>query len=279
MASLVSCPCRSTGCACGQQVKHILNANAQAAQARAPAALIRVDRYAVSFTHDRLLKRRSACTYSTFGHPVRTSRIPCAVARSNRRKARKRLEHRFHHGIDAPTSVKNHDSRRWNHVQSSLIPFGARGSRADDRTTWAAHHHSRCHQPLEAFVPDAPSGRRGLVRTFFSVLGIPNTRVLSDRLGADRSLGRVSGWERRAQVPSDAFFARLHGVRARRSGRENACGADRTRARRTHHWRDRASRHRNRGARETLEQNKVGRRQARRAPPMLRPGATKPEPA
>ena len=45
---------------------------------------------------------------------------------------------------------------------------------------------------LEAFVPDAPRDRRGLARTFVSVLGIPNTSVLIDRLGADKSLRRVS---------------------------------------------------------------------------------------
>jgi hypothetical protein len=45
---------------------------------------------------------------------------------------------------------------------------------------------------LKAFFPDAPRDRRGLARTFVSVLGIPNTSVLIDRLGADKSLRRVS---------------------------------------------------------------------------------------
>jgi len=56
--------------ACGQQVKHILDADAQAAQARAPAALIRVDRYAVSFTHDKDPEAKISVyftKYSTFG--------------------------------------------------------------------------------------------------------------------------------------------------------------------------------------------------------------------
>jgi hypothetical protein len=61
---------------------------------------------------------------------------------------------------------------------------------------------------LEAFVPDAPRERRGLARTFVSVLGISNTSVLIDRLGADKSLRRARGWERRAQIPSEATFSR-----------------------------------------------------------------------
>jgi hypothetical protein len=70
---------------------------------------------------------------------------------------------------------------------------------------------------LEAFVPEAPRGagrppedRRGLARAFVAkaVLGIPTTSALIDRLGADKSLRRVCGWERRAQVPSEATFSR-----------------------------------------------------------------------
>jgi hypothetical protein len=61
---------------------------------------------------------------------------------------------------------------------------------------------------LEAFVPDAPRERRGLARTFVSVRGISNTSVLIDRLGADKSLRRACGWERRAQIPSEATFSR-----------------------------------------------------------------------
>jgi len=70
---------------------------------------------------------------------------------------------------------------------------------------------------LEAFVPEPPRGagrppedRRGLARAFVAkaMLGIPTTSALIDRLGADKSLRRVCGWERRAQVPSEATFSR-----------------------------------------------------------------------
>ena len=41
-----------------------------------------------------------------------------------------------------------------------------------------------------------------------AMLGIPTTSALIDRLDADKSLRRVCGWERRAQVPSEATFSR-----------------------------------------------------------------------
>jgi Transposase domain (DUF772)/Transposase DDE domain len=70
---------------------------------------------------------------------------------------------------------------------------------------------------LEAFVPDPPRApgrppedRRALARAFVAkaVLGIPTTRALIERLAVDNSLRRILGWERRAQVPSEATFSR-----------------------------------------------------------------------
>ncbi len=70
---------------------------------------------------------------------------------------------------------------------------------------------------LEAFVPDPPRGpgrppedRRALARAFVAkvVLGVPTTSALIERLAVDRSLRRILGWERRAQVPSEATFSR-----------------------------------------------------------------------
>jgi len=70
---------------------------------------------------------------------------------------------------------------------------------------------------LEAFVPDLPRApgrppedRRALARAFVAkaVLGIPTTRALIERLAVDNSLRRILGWERRAQVPSEATFSR-----------------------------------------------------------------------
>ena len=40
------------------------------------------------------------------------------------------------------------------------------------------------------------------------MLGVPTTRALIERLGVDKSLRRILGWERRSQVPSEATFSR-----------------------------------------------------------------------
>ena len=48
-----------------------------------------------------------------------------------------------------------------------------------------------------------------------AVLGIPTTSALIERLGVDRSLRRILGWERRSQVPSQATFSRAFAELAR----------------------------------------------------------------
>jgi hypothetical protein len=88
-------------------------------------------------------------------------------------------------------------------------PSRARPSQAQP-TNWAVRK--------EAFVPEAPRGtgrppedRRGLAHAFVAkaVPGIPTTSALIGRLGVDKSLRRVCGWERRAQVPSEGDYALL----------------------------------------------------------------------
>jgi hypothetical protein len=70
---------------------------------------------------------------------------------------------------------------------------------------------------LEAFVAPPPGGRGrapedrpAIARAFVAkaVLNLPTTVALLDRLHVDRSLRRICGWERRAQVPSEATFSR-----------------------------------------------------------------------
>ena len=70
---------------------------------------------------------------------------------------------------------------------------------------------------LDAFVAPPPGGRGrapedrpAIARAFVAkaVLNLPTTVALLDRLHVDRSLRRICGWERRAQLPSEATFSR-----------------------------------------------------------------------
>lgn len=53
---------------------------------------------------------------------------------------------------------------------------------------------------------DRPEIARAVVAK--TVLNLPTTAALIERLHVDRSLRRICGWERRAQVPSEATFSR-----------------------------------------------------------------------
>jgi hypothetical protein len=105
---------------------------------------------------------------------------------------------------------------RWNHIQSSLFPFMREEieplSEALGRLITILDVIG-----LEAFVPEPPRGpgrpledRRALARAFVAkvLLGVPTTSGLIERLEHDKSLRRILGWERRAQVPSEATFSR-----------------------------------------------------------------------
>lgn len=70
---------------------------------------------------------------------------------------------------------------------------------------------------LEAFVAPPsrgrgrpPDDRPAIARSFVakSVLTIPTTSALIERLQIDRALRRICGWERRSDVPSEATFSR-----------------------------------------------------------------------
>lgn len=70
---------------------------------------------------------------------------------------------------------------------------------------------------LEAFTPHwhgvpgrPPSERAALARAFVAkaVFNVPATRLLIDRLAADKTLRRLCGWERASAVPSEATFSR-----------------------------------------------------------------------
>ena len=70
---------------------------------------------------------------------------------------------------------------------------------------------------LEAFVPywhgvpgRPPAERAALARAFVAkaVLNLPTTRMLIERVEADKTLRRLCGWSRPSEVPSEATFSR-----------------------------------------------------------------------
>jgi hypothetical protein len=105
---------------------------------------------------------------------------------------------------------------RWSHIQSSLFPWLR--EEVEPMTELLGRLVLILDViGLEAFVPEPPRGagrppedRRALARAFVAktVLGIPTTSALIERLAIDKSLRRILGWERRAQVPSEATFSR-----------------------------------------------------------------------
>ena len=105
---------------------------------------------------------------------------------------------------------------RWNHIQGTLFPWLR--EEVDPMTEALGRLVTTLDViGLEAFVAEPPRGpgrppadRRALARAFVAkaMLGVPTTNALIERLDVDKSLRRILGWERRAQVPSEATFSR-----------------------------------------------------------------------
>ena len=106
----------------------------------------------------------------------------------------------------------------WSHIQGQLFPWlqAELGPLTDN--------HKRLVTVLEivrveAFVqmhdgvPGRPlEDRHALARAFIakSVLGLPTTRMLIERLQVDATLRRLCGWERVGELPSEATFSRAY---------------------------------------------------------------------
>jgi len=105
---------------------------------------------------------------------------------------------------------------RWNHIQGSLFPWLR--EEVEPMTELLGRLITTLDViGLDAYVPAPPRGpgrppedRRALARAFVAktVLGIPTTDAVIERLKVDKSLRRIIGWERRAQVPSESTFSR-----------------------------------------------------------------------
>ena len=111
---------------------------------------------------------------------------------------------------------------RWNHIQGSLFPWLR--EEVEPMTELLGRLIMILDAiGLQAFVPEPPRGpgrppedRRALARAFVAkvVLGVPTTGALIERLAVDKSLRRIIGWERRAQV---GVTVRIPGLRQRPS--------------------------------------------------------------
>ena len=105
---------------------------------------------------------------------------------------------------------------RWSYIQPYLFPFLREEvnplTAKLERLIYALDTIG-----LEAYVRAEAQGRgrpredrRAIARAFVAkaVLGLPSTTALIERLLIDGSLRRICGWERRAEVPSEATFSR-----------------------------------------------------------------------
>jgi transposase len=107
-------------------------------------------------------------------------------------------------------------SNTWAHIQANLFPWLA------EELGPLTEKHKQLITVLEvarieAFVSTwsglpgrPPHDRAALARAFVAktVIGLPTTSMLIDRLAVDKRLRRLCGWERPGQVPSESTFSR-----------------------------------------------------------------------
>ena len=107
-------------------------------------------------------------------------------------------------------------SNTWSHIQGHLFPW------LRDEIGPLTDKHKQLIVVLEvagieAFVAmwpglpgRPPADRHALARAFVAktVLGVPQTNMLIERLGVDKTLRRLCGWECPGEVPSESTFSR-----------------------------------------------------------------------
>jgi hypothetical protein len=110
-------------------------------------------------------------------------------------------------------------SNTWDHIQAVLFPWLAEelGPLTETHKQVITVLEMAC---LEAFVqtwsglPGRPlKDRHALARAFVAkaVLGLPQTKLLIERLAVDKQLRQLCGWQRAGHVPSESPFSRAFG--------------------------------------------------------------------
>lgn len=113
-------------------------------------------------------------------------------------------------------SLRDSLSSYWRKFQGELFPF------LEETVGFLTEAHRTLitvvdMTRLEAFVPHwhglpgrPPAERAALARAFVAkaVLNLPTTRMLIERVEADKALRRLCGWSRLSEVPSEATFSR-----------------------------------------------------------------------
>ena len=107
-------------------------------------------------------------------------------------------------------------SSTWDHIQDNLFPW------LREELGPLTDLHQRVIVTLELARVETlvdvwrglpgrpPSDRAALARAFVAkaVMSIPTTKMLIERLAADKQLRRLCGWERSGQVPDASTFSR-----------------------------------------------------------------------
>ena len=114
-------------------------------------------------------------------------------------------------------------SRTWSHIQGNLFPW------LTEELGPLPETHKQVVVALEVADVEAfvqvwpglpgrpPSDRAALARAFVAkaVIGLPTTSMLIERLKVDKQLRRLCGWERPAELCSEATFSRAFAEFAR----------------------------------------------------------------
>lgn len=102
------------------------------------------------------------------------------------------------------------------HIQDNLFPWlraeiGPLTSEHQRVVTVLGFVRVEAHVPMRDGGPGRPlEDRHAIARAFVAkaVLGLPETRMLIERLQADPTLRRICGWQRAGEMPSESTFSR-----------------------------------------------------------------------